>query len=307
GDPGGAFLATAGGEPASRRPVWIMRQAGRHLPEYRALRERHAFLELCQTPELAATATLQPLERYDLDAAILFTDLLVPVVPMGVGLAYEPGPVLERTIRDRAAVESLRIPDPQEELAPMLETARLVRERLDPGKALIGFVGAPFTVACYLVEGRGSKSWDATRRLMYASPETFDALLERIAAALEPLARALVGAGCDAVQVFDSWASVLDADDYRTRCAPFTQRLVSAVQREGGVAIDYVNGAAQHLETLGASRADIVAFDWRVPMHLARRRLPEHRVVQGNLDPTLLFAPRDALRRRVRELCAAAT
>src|SRR5690606_19139045 len=187
GDPGGAFLATARGEPASRRPVWIMRQAGRHLPEYRALRERHAFLELCETPELAATATLQPLERYDLDAAILFTDLLVPVVPMGVGLAYEPGPVLERTIRDRAAVESLRIPDPQEELAPMLETARLVRERLDPGKALIGFVGAPFTVACYLVEGRGSKSWDATRRLMYASPETFDALLERIAAALEPL------------------------------------------------------------------------------------------------------------------------
>src|SRR5690606_23016347 len=115
GDPGGAFLATARGEPASRRPVWIMRQAGRHLPEYRALRERHAFLELCETPELAAAATLQPLERYDLDAAILFTDLLVPVVPMGVGLAYEPGPVLERTIRDRAAVESLRIPDPQEE------------------------------------------------------------------------------------------------------------------------------------------------------------------------------------------------
>ena len=167
GNPDGPFLATARGAKAAHRPLWIMRQAGRYLPEYREVRQRFSFLELCKTPAAAAEVTLQPITRYDMDAAILFTDLLVPVEAMNVGLTYEPGPVLAHTIETREHVDALEILEPQRDLTTMLDTVRLVREQLAEEKALIGFVGAPFTLACYLIEGRGSKNWDRVRRMMH--------------------------------------------------------------------------------------------------------------------------------------------
>lgn len=302
----GPFLATARGRKTSRRPVWIMRQAGRYLPEYRKMRQRYSFLELCKTPQAAAEVTLQPVERFDLDAAILFTDLLIPVEAMGLELSYEPGPVLATTVRTMADVESLRILEPCRDLTPMLDTVRLVRDQLPADKALIGFVGAPFTLACYLVEGRGSKTWDRTRRMLHQKPRMFDALLQRLALCIDPLVHELIRQGCDAVQVFDSWASVLSTEDYAKRCAPHTDKLLQSAMDAGAVAINYVNGAAQHLETLAGSRAHVLGFDWRVGMARARELVPADKTLQGNLDPTALFATESELRQMVRNICDAA-
>ena len=306
GDPKGPFLAAARGSKPSRRPAWIMRQAGRYLPEYRAMRERFSFLEMCNTPAAAAEVTLQPIRRFGLDAAILFTDLLEPVPPMGVGLRYEPGPVLERTITTAQDVASLKIPDPERDLTPMLDTVRLVRSQLAPEVALIGFVGAPFTMACYLIEGRGSKYWDRTRKLMHEDRTTFAALLARITDAMQPLVTALVRAGCDAVQVFDSWASVLGSEEWSALCAPHTDRLLKSARDADAVAIHYVNGAAQHLARMSRSPAHVLAVDWRLPMEEVRARVPSTYALQGNLDPTALFSPAAELRRKVSAICRAA-
>lgn len=298
-------VAAKGGEP-SRRPAWIMRQAGRYLPEYRDVRAQLSFLELCYDPDAACEVTLQPLRRYDLDAAILFTDLLIPVPPMGIGLDYEPGPVLQRTVANRADVDALQIPEPERDLAPMLATARKVRTALPRDKAVLGFVGAPFTMACYLVEGRGSKDWAKTRRLMHEDPETFAALLERIGEALEPLVAALVDNGCDGIQVFDSWASVLDVASYERFAAPASERLLRAAKAKGALAIDYVNGAFQHLDAMQRSCADMLAVDWRHDLASFRARVGSDQALQGNLDPTALFCRPDDLRERVAALCRGA-
>ncbi len=302
----GPFLAAARGRRPSRRPVWIMRQAGRYLPEYRQIRERYSFLELCKTPKAAAEVTLQPVRRFDLDAAILFTDLLIPVEAMGLELQYDPGPVLATTVRTMDDVKALRVLEPARDMTSMLETVQLVRRQLPADKALIGFVGAPFTLACYLVEGRGSKTWERTRRMLHEEPSLFDALLDRLALCIHPLVVELVGEGCDAVQVFDSWASVLSADAYATRCAPHTDTLLRGAIDAGAVAINYVNGAAQHLETMAESHAHVLGFDWRVGMARARELVPADKTVQGNLDPTALFAQEADLRQMVRAICKAA-
>ena len=283
-----------------------MRQAGRYLPEYRELRKQHSFVELCQNPEAATEVTMQPLRRFDMDAAILFTDLLIPLLPMGIGLEYSPGPVLAKTIRSEKDLAELHLPDPETDLPYMLETVRRVRAELDTSKALIGFIGAPFTMACYMIEGKGTKNWDATRRFAFENPKGFEAVLDFITEAQDLLAAALVEAGCDAVQVFDSWAGVLDSDTFSSVCRPRTNELLAAIRESGAIAIDFVNGAAQHLSTLTGSPAHVVAVDWRVPMRTIRGRLPESLALQGNLDPAMLHAPDDALRQAVREICAAA-
>lgn len=300
------FMAAARGEEPSRRPAWIMRQAGRYLPEYRELRSKMSFLELCNTPDAACEVTLQPLQRYDLDVAILFTDLLVPVPPMGIDLDYQPGPVLQRTVATDEDIDRLQIPKPSIDLAPMLSTARKVRTALPPEKAVLGFVGAPFTMACYLTEGRGSKDWSKTRRMMHQHPARFERLLTRVTDCLAPLAQALIDNGCDGIQVFDSWASVLDQDSYRRFAAPATERLLRATKERDAVAVNYVNGAFQHLELMQRSCADVLAVDWRHKLGAFRERVGENRALQGNLDPTALFCEPDELRQRVRHICAGA-
>ena len=310
GNPDGPFLAAARGKAAPHRPLWIMRQAGRYLPEYRAMREKFSFLELCKTPEAAAEVTLQPVDRFDMDAAILFTDLLIPIEAMGVGLTYEPGPVLANTIQTRTDVDALKELSPANDLTPMLDTVRIVRDRLPDDKAVIGFVGAPFTLACYMIEGRGSKNWDRTRKMMHSEPDLFDALLERLATCLQPLVAALVESGCDAVQTFDSWASVLAPDDWATRCAPQTECLLQTACDAGSVAIHYVNGAAQHMRAMAESCAHVLGFDWRIAMHDARSLVDaiaeDSMTLQGNMDPTKLYADEAELRRAVRQVCDAA-
>lgn len=300
------FVAAARGEEPSRRPAWIMRQAGRYLAEYRELRSQMSFLDLCNTPDAACEVTLQPLRRYDLDAAILFTDLLVPVPPMGIGLDYEPGPVLQRTVETDEDVEALRVPAPEQDLAPMLATARKVRTALPTDKAVLGFVGAPFTMACYLTEGRGSKDWSKTRRMMHEAPERFERLLAKIGDCLAPLAQALVDNGCDGIQVFDSWASVLDQESYERFAAPATERLLRAAKERSSLAINYVNGAFQHLASMQRSCADVLAVDWRHHLSAFHAQLGGAKALQGNLDPTALFCRPDDLRARVRSICSGA-
>jgi uroporphyrinogen decarboxylase len=214
--------------------------------------------------------------------------------------------VLKRTVERAADLADLQIPDPEIDLPFMLETVRRVRSELPTEKALIGFVGAPFTMACYLVEGSGSKNWDKTRKFAHADPEGFAAVLDFVTEALEPLAAALVESGCDAVQVFDSWASVLDADTYTQLCRPRSHELLAAIRESGAVAIDYVNGVAQHLPTVSASPAHVLAVDWRLPMRTVRARTPESLALQGNLDPAMLHADRSHLTDAIQEICAAA-
>lgn len=304
-NPDGPFLAAANGKTPAHRPAWIMRQAGRYLPEYRELRQEHSFIELCNSPSAAAEATMQPIRRFDFDAAILFTDLLIPIAAMGVDLRYEPGPVLGQTIDSMDDVEALSPLEPLKDLSPMLETVRRVRAELDEAKALIGFVGAPFTLSCYMIEGKGSKHWETTRRMIYQQPRVFAALLEKLADCLLPLVTALVEQGCDAVQVFDSWAGVLDPGCYAHFCAPQTDRLLQAAVDCGAVAINFATGSPQHLQRMTESPSQVLAIDWRLPMQAARTLAPE-RCLQGNLDPCTLFAPREDLRQAVRAVCHAA-
>lgn len=282
-----------------------MRQAGRYLPEYRELRKELSFIELCNSPGAAAEATMQPIRRFDLDAAILFTDLLIPIAAMGIDLRYEPGPVLGQTVDSMDAVDALSPLDPTRDLSPMLDTVRRVRSELDESKALIGFVGAPFTLSCYLIEGKGSKHWQATRCMIYQRPEIFAALQKKLADCLLPLVAALVEQGCDAVQVFDSWAAVLDPECYAHFCAPHTDRLLQAAKDCGALGINFATGSPQHLQRMTESPAQILAIDWRLPMKAARAQAPD-RCIQGNLDPCALFAQRKDLYRSVQAVCHAA-
>ena len=287
-------------EPVERTPVWFMRQAGRSLPEYRALRERHSFFELAGTPELCAEVTLQPVRRHGVDAAVLFADIMTPVLGMGVGveLVEGVGPVVAQPIRTLADVERLRVPDPEEAFAPVLEAVRLVRSELADEKTLVGFCGGPFTVAGYLVEGRPSRDLPRTKELMISEPEVWDALLERLAETFSAYVAATVRAGADAIQLFDSWVGVLSAEQYRARVAPFSGRILAAA---GAPTIHFATGADHLLEDLAAAGGTALGLDWRVPLDRAWARVPD-RAVQGNLDPVALLCPWDVVEREATDV-----
>jgi uroporphyrinogen decarboxylase len=271
-------------EPVERTPVWFMRQAGRSLPEYRAIRERHSFFDVAGTPELCAEVTLQPVRRHDVDAAVLFADIMSPVLGMGIDveLVEGVGPVVERPIASRADVDALRVCDPDERI---LAAVRLVRSELQPEKALVGFCGGPFTVAGYLVEGRPSRDFARTKSLMYREPETWHALLERLAAQFARYVAAQASAGADVIQVFDSWVGALSPADYDEFVAPHSQAILDAVDVP---TIHFGTGATEELvHALARAGGDVVGVDWRVPLAAA----PEDRAVQGNLDPAVLLGP----------------
>jgi uroporphyrinogen decarboxylase len=271
-------------EPVERTPVWFMRQAGRSLPEYRAVRERHSFFEVAETPELCAEVTLQPVRRHDVDAAVLFADIMSPVLGMGihVDLVEGVGPVVERPVATRADVAALRVTDPDERI---LAAVRLVRAELSPEKALVGFCGGPFTVAGYLVEGRPSRDFARTKSLMYREPETWHALLERLAAQFARYVAAQADAGADVIQVFDSWVGTLSPADYDEFVAPHSQAILAAVDVP---TIHFGTGATEELlRALARAGGDVVGVDWRLPLAAA----PEDRAVQGNLEPAVLLGP----------------
>ncbi len=275
-------------EQVERTPVWFMRQAGRSLPEYRALRERHSFFELAGSPELCAEVTLQPVRRHDVDAAVLFADIMTPVIAMGIDvrLVEGVGPVVDAPLRTRADVERLR-PLDEDALAHVFEAVRLVRAELPGEKALVGFCGGPFTVAGYLVEGKPSRDLNRTKALMLSDPETWQALMERLCAAFATYVSAKVGAGADAIQLFDSWVGVLSPAHYAEHVAPWSGRVLAATMAP---TIHFGTGTAGLLEELAAAGGDAIGLDWRVPLDVAWARVPG-RAVQGNLDPAALLAP----------------
>ena len=293
------FLAACRCEPVTHTPVWIMRQAGRYLPEYRKIRAEVDFLTLTKTPELAVEVTLQPIRRFGMDAAILFSDIMTPVEGMGVVLDFQPGPVIETPIRSFDQVEALRIPDPEEGVPFVLETVRLLSEALPASVPLIGFAGAPFTLFCYLVQGGGSKTFSEAKAFLFAEPEVSHKLLEKLADTMVRYLEAQAGAGAKALMIFDSWAGLLGPEQYREFAFPAVRRVIDALRPLDVPLIYFPNQGATLLGTVAECSADVVGIDWRLPLSDARRILGPDTAVQGNLDPTALFAPREDLARQI--------
>jgi uroporphyrinogen decarboxylase len=279
-------------EQVERTPVWFMRQAGRSLPEYRALRERHSFFEVASTPELCAEVTLQPVRRHGVDAAVLFADIMTPVLGMGieVELVEGVGPVVERPIANAADVERLRVPDPEEVFAPVLEAVRIVRRELEPGRALIGFCGGPFTVAGYLVEGKPSRDFVRTKQLMYREPAVWHGLVDRLTDTFCGYVAAKTAAGADAIQLFDSWVGSLSVADYEEFVAPYSARVLAAVDVP---TIHFGTGTTHLLASMAAAGGDAIGLDWRVPLDQGWLAAGPEKAVQGNLDPAALLGPRE--------------
>jgi uroporphyrinogen decarboxylase len=292
------FLAACRREPVPFTPVWLMRQAGRYMPEYRAVRDRLAFLELCKRPDAAAEVTVTAARRLGVDAAIIFADILLVVEPMGVGLEFArgDGPVIHRPVRTGADVDALHDVDPAA-LGYVYDAIRLTRAAL-PGVPLIGFAGAPFTLASYLIEGGGSRTYAHTKALLHGDAGAWDALMQRLVAAVAGYLNAQIDAGAQAVQLFDSWVGCLAPADYRARVLPHVRALVRAL-RPGVPVIHFGTGTAGLLEAMRAAGGDVIGLDWRVDLDAAWARLGHDVAVQGNLDPLTLFAPVPEIRRQV--------
>jgi len=293
------FLKACRREPVDRTPVWFMRQAGRYLPEYRALREKHSLLELVRTPELAVEVTLQPIRALPLDAAILFSDLLVPLAPLGIPFDFRKGegPVIDAPLRSAADVAALRRFEPREELRAVLETIRLLRRELRV--PLIGFAGAPFTLASYAIEGGGSRHFAKTKDLMYRDSATWHRLAGLLADVVADYLRAQVEAGAQALQLFDSWVGALDEPDYRELVLPHVRRIFDALADLDVPKIHFGTGTGHLLAAQREAGGSVIGVDWRTPLDEAWRRVGDGVALQGNLDPTLLFAPRERLLARV--------
>ena len=291
-------------------PVWFMRQAGRYLPEYRALRQKHSLLELCHKPDLAAQVTLQPVERLGVDAAILFADILLPFEPLGLGLTFAAveGPQITRPIREAAQVLDLPPVDPATDLGYVLEAVRLVVRALPAHVPLIGFAGAPFTLASYAIEGGGTRDFMLTKRFMYAEPRAWHELMRRLAELVGNYLAAQARAGARALQLFDSWVGCLSPADYATYVFPHSQRALQLAAAAGVPVIHFGTDTATFLEDFARAGGDVIGVDWRIPLDVAWERLgAEARpAIQGNLDPVALLAPRPELERRVRDILARA-
>ncbi len=298
------LAAALRGEPVDRPPVWFMRQAGRYMAEYRAIRERVSFLELCHDPALACEVTCQPVDRFGVDAAIVFSDILTIPEAMGCPVEFHPGrgPVLPEPIRTAADVERLVDPDIGSALPWVPETLRLFRAAR-PEVPILGFAGAPFTLLCYMVEGGGSKNWLALKQLLFQSPEVAQALLGRLADAVGAYLQAQVDAGAAAVQMFDTWAGILSPEDWRRFALPAAQRALSHVS--GAPRIYFTRDSSPFLRMLPETGADVIGLDWRVDIAEAREVLGGM-PVQGNMDPVALYAPPAEVRRRVHAICDAA-
>ena len=296
------FLRACRGEVTERTPLWMMRQAGRYLPEYREVRKGVSFLELCKTPKLAAEVTLQPIRRFGFDAAILFSDLLVPLEAMGLAVEFtDKGPTLPQPLRTPADLARIARFDPATATGFVLETITAVRRELDD-TPLIGFAGAPFTVATYAIEGKTSKSFSETKAFFYRHPDDARKLLALIGEATRDYLVAQVKAGAQAVQLFDSWVGVLSAEDFETFALPPTAALVAALRATGVPVIYFGNGATSILDRVARLGADVYGIDWRIPIDEARARLGGEAAVQGNLDPAVLLGPVGEVERRAREI-----
>jgi uroporphyrinogen decarboxylase len=295
----GAFLAACRRQPVSHRPIWIMRQAGRYLPEYRALRSKVSFEDLTRTPDLAAEVTLQPLRRFELDAAILFSDIMTPLQGMGVDLAFEPGPVVREPIRTMAQIEALPPLVPTRDVPFVLETIRLVRANVPRGVPLIGFAGAPFTLLCYLVCGRPSKEFGPARAFLYSQPEAAQRLLTHLANAMADYLTAQAAAGAQALMLFESWAGLLAPPEFSRFALNAVRRTAARLRATGLPLIYYMNQGSALMASVRDLDVDVIGVDWRCGLAEVRRTLGAGKAVQGNLDPAALFAAPADLKRHV--------
>ncbi len=296
------FVRACRRQPVPRTPVWYMRQAGRSLPEYHKARAGMSMTTACSTPDLITEITLQPLRRYDVDAAIFFSDIIVPLRAIGVGIDIKPGvgPVVDDPVRDAAAVGRLRDLEPGDVSFVTEAVTSLVGEL--GAKPLIGFAGGPFTLACYLVDGGPSKNFEVTKSIMYGQPELWDALMTRLADITISFLRVQVAAGASAVQLFDSWVGALSPEDYRRSVLPHSRRVFEALAGTGVPRIHFGVGTGELLAQLGEAGADVVGVDWRVPLDEAARRTGRAKALQGNLDPAILLAPWPVIEQRAREI-----
>lgn len=295
------FLKACRGEKTAYTPIWIMRQAGRYLPEYQRVRGNVTFLELCKSPELCVEVTLQPIDLFGMDAAILFSDILILMEAMGAPLDFQEGrgPVFATTVRDQAAVDRLRIPKADEATGFVMETIRLLRRELRV--PLIGFAGAPFTCATYLIEGGSAKVFWETKKMMFTAPELFHALMAKITAATIDYLQAQARAGAQALQLFDSWAGILAPKDFAEFALPYVRQIIAALRGFDLPLIYFANNGATLIELSLTSGADVIGLDWRINIGEAIKRVGK-RAVQGNLDPFALLLPRDRLRARISQL-----
>jgi uroporphyrinogen decarboxylase len=302
------FLRACRREPVDMTPVWFMRQAGRYMPQYRAIREKHTLLEICKAPELAAEVTLQPVRAFAVDAAILFADILLPLAPIGASFEFAAGegPVIHEPIRDRRGVEKLLPFEPEEGLPHVLAAIRLLRRELDGKTPLIGFAGAPFTLASYLIEGGKSSHFAKVKRFMYEDPASFALLMGKLAEVTRRYLRAQIDAGAQAVQLFDSWVGCLGPGDYQEFVLPHVRHVLSDVASAGVPVIHFGVDTGSLLELQREAGGTVIGVDYRTPLSAARKRLGTGVALQGNLDPILLFAPRDYLGKRVEEVLASA-
>jgi len=290
------FLRACRRQPTDCTPLWFMRQAGRYMPEYRALRERHSMLDLCKTPELALEVTLQPLPL-GMDAAILFADILLPLEPMGAPFEFAKGegPVVHTPIASRAQVDALRVIEPEDGLGYVLEAVRLIKKEVAGKVPLIGFAGAPFTLASYLIEGGKSAHFVKTKRLMYSDPETWNLLMGKLAEVVRRYLLAQITAGADCLQLFDSWVGQLSRDDYSEYVLPHVKHILDGISGKGVPVIHFGTGTHALLELQAKAGGDVIGLDWRTPLAEGWDRVGHDRAVQGNLDPTVLFAPRSVV------------
>lgn len=293
--PDAPYLRACLGLPTDHVPMWIMRQAGRYLPEYRKLKESYDFLTLSQTPDLLTEVTLQPLKRFPMDAAIVFADIMTPLHSMGFDIDFAPGPVIRNPCRSPGDVASLRAPEP-EEIAPFLEEGlRNLAAELPPHQALIGFSGAPFTLFCYVVEGGGSKDFMTPRSLLRSEPEAAEALLAGLAETQVHYLRMQHAAGADALMIFDSWVGLLSEVEYRRFAMPYVRRILDGLADVAAPITYFPFGGAHLLDAVAELDVDVVGIDWRTPLSEAGRRVGAGKVVQGNLNPAALFATPDVL------------
>jgi uroporphyrinogen decarboxylase len=297
------FMRACRREPAPYTPIWLMRQAGRYMPEYRRVRAKHSFLEMCGTPELAAEVTVTAVERLNVDAAIIFADILLPLIPMNVGLKYEAGdgPTIEHPIRTLADLDRLPPVDPAESLSFLGESIRLVKRALGTKTPLIGFAGAPFTLASYLIEGGSSRQYQLTKTLAYKEPETWARLMTMLARITIDYLKMQIEAGADVVQLFDSWVGSLGPNDYRRLVLPYMQSVISEIRGLVPV-IHFGTITGNLLELMRDAGGHVIGLDWRVELGEAWQRLGYDVAVQGNLDPVALFAEPAEIRRRARAI-----
>ncbi len=298
------FLRACKGEKTTPVPVWFMRQAGRYLPEYQEIRGKADFLTMCKTPELAAEVTLQPVDILGVDAAILFSDILIPLEAMGAGLSFKEGkgPIISPPVRSRKELERLHTIEPERDVPFVLETIKILRKELSGRVPLIGFAGAPFTMATYLIEGGTTKSFVNIKKMLFSDPALFRSVMELITEVTISYLSAQIEAGVQAIQLFDTWAGVLTRHDFRDAALVYARRIFNALRERGVPMIYFVYDGGHLLDLTRLAGSDVIGLDWRTDMETALKVLGKDVVVQGNLDPCLLFLEEERLRDRISEI-----